>query len=43
MQYEDGKNLESKFVQHVEKIELIPQVVEYERVHEHKSDLGGFS
>lgn len=42
-EYEDGVTLESKFVHDVDKIELILQMVEYERVHEHKLDLGEFS
>ena len=42
-EYEDSETLESKFVHDVDKIELILQMVEYERVHEHKLDLGEFS
>ena len=42
-EYEDSKTLESKFVHDVDKLELILQMVEYERVHEHKLDLGEFS
>lgn len=42
-EYEDGETLESKFVQDVDKIELVLQMVDYERVHEHKLDLGDFS
>jgi len=42
-EYEDSKTLESKFVHDVDKLELILQMIEYERVHEHKLDLGEFS
>jgi putative hydrolase of HD superfamily len=42
-EYEDSKTLESKFVHDVDKLELVLQMVEYERVHEHKLDLGEFS
>ncbi|RDL38897.1 Uncharacterized protein BP5553_03237 [Venustampulla echinocandica] len=42
-EYEDSKTLESRFVHDVDKIELVLQMVEYERVHEHKLDLGEFS
>lgn len=42
-EYEDGETLDSKFVHDVDKIELILQMVEYERVHNHKLDLGEFS
>lgn len=42
-EYEDSKTLESKFVHDVDKIELILQMMEYERVHEQKLDLGEFS
>jgi putative hydrolase of HD superfamily len=42
-EYEDGETMESKFVQDVDKIKLVLQIVEYERVHEHKLDLGDFS
>jgi putative hydrolase of HD superfamily len=35
--------LESKFVHDVDKIELILQMVEYEKEHEFKLDLGEFS
>lgn len=40
-EYEDGKTLESKFVHDVDKIELVLQMVEYER--SHNLDLGDFS
>ena len=42
-EYEDCETLESKFVHDVDKLELILQMVEYERAHEHKLDLGEFS
>jgi putative hydrolases of HD superfamily len=42
-EYEDSETLESKFVHDVDKIELILQMVEYERANEHKLDLGEFS
>jgi len=42
-EYEDSKTLESQFVHDVDKIELVLQMVEYERVHERKLDLGEFS
>jgi len=42
-EYEDSETLESKFVHDVDKIELILQMVEYERHHHHKLDLGEFS
>jgi putative hydrolase of HD superfamily len=42
-EFEDGETLESKFVNDVDKIELVLQMVEYERVHKHQLDLGGFS
>ena len=42
-EYEDGETLESKFVHDVDKIELILQMVEYERVHKTNLDLGEFS
>ncbi|KAK0123517.1 hypothetical protein ONS96_010499 [Cadophora gregata f. sp. sojae] len=42
-EYEDSETLESQFVHDVDKIELILQMVEYERVHEQKIDLGEFS
>jgi putative hydrolase of HD superfamily len=42
-EYEDSKTLESIFVHDVDKLELILQMLEYERVHEHKLDLGEFS
>lgn len=42
-EYEDSETLESKFVHDVDKLELILQMMEYERVHKHKLDLGEFS
>lgn len=42
-EYEDSKTLESHFVHDVDKMELLLQMFEYERVHEHKLDLGEFS
>ncbi|PVH73474.1 hypothetical protein DL98DRAFT_519889 [Cadophora sp. DSE1049] len=42
-EYEDSETLESQFVHDVDKIELVLQMVEYERIHERKLDLGEFS
>lgn len=42
-EYEDSETLESKYVHDVDKIELILQMVEYERSNEHQLDLGEFS
>ncbi|KAE9363400.1 hypothetical protein N431DRAFT_433474 [Stipitochalara longipes BDJ] len=42
-EYEDSETLESKFVHDVDKLELVLQMVEYERVHKHQLDLGEFS
>ncbi|PBP24117.1 HD domain-containing protein [Diplocarpon rosae] len=42
-EYEDSATPESQFVHDVDKIELILQMVEYERMHEQKLDLGEFS
>lgn len=42
-EYEDSETLDSKFVHDVDKIELVLQMVEYERVHNQKLDLGEFS
>ncbi|POS87626.1 hypothetical protein EPUL_000849 [Erysiphe pulchra] len=39
-EYEDGETLESKFVHDIDKIELILQMVEYERASQCKCDLG---
>lgn len=42
-EYEDGETLESKFVHDVDKIELILQMMDYERGHDRALDLGEFS
>lgn len=42
-EYEDGETLESRFVHDVDKIELVLQMLEYERSHAGKIDLGEFS
>ncbi|CAG8974197.1 hypothetical protein HYALB_00007360 [Hymenoscyphus albidus] len=42
-EYEDSETMESKFVHDVDKIELVLQMVEYERVHERRLDLGEFT
>lgn len=42
-EYEDAETLESKFVHDVDKIELILQMVEYEKANDCKLDLGEFS
>jgi putative hydrolase of HD superfamily len=42
-EYEDGETLESKFVHDIDKIELLLQMVEYERAHKRNLDLGEFS
>jgi putative hydrolases of HD superfamily len=42
-EYEDSETLESKFVHDVDKLELVLQMVEYERVNERELDLGEFS
>jgi putative hydrolase of HD superfamily len=42
-EYEDSETLESKFVHDVDKIELVLQMVEYERAHKHELDLGEFA
>lgn len=41
-EYEEGETLESKFVHDVDKLELVLQMVEYERRGEGKVDLGEF-
>lgn len=41
-EYEDGQTLESKFVHDVDKLELVLQMVEYEKKHEGRLDLGEF-
>lgn len=42
-EYEDSETLESKFVHDIDKMELMLQMVEYERSHEGRIDLGEFS
>lgn len=42
-EYEDGKTKESIFVHDVDKLELLLQMVEYERANDHQLDLGEFS
>ena len=42
-EYEDSITLESKYVHDIDKVELILQMTEYERVHDCKLDLGEFS
>lgn len=42
-EYEDGETLESRFVHDVDKIELVLQMVEYEKAAEGCLDLGEFS
>jgi len=42
-EYEEGKTLESVFVHDVDKMELLLQMVEYERANEGRIDLGEFS
>ena len=42
-EYEDSDTLESQFVHDVDKIELILQMVEYERAHDCNIDLSEFS
>lgn len=42
-EYEDGNTLESKFVHDVDKIELVLQMLEYEKAKNGKLDLGEFS
>jgi len=42
-EYEDGETLESKYVHDIDKMELILQMVEYERSHDGKLDLSEFS
>lgn len=43
LEYEHGETLESKFVHDVDKIELVLQMFEYEKLHAGKLDLGEFS
>lgn len=42
-EYEDSKTLESHFVHDVDKMELLLQMIEYERDHKGQLDLGEFS
>ncbi|MBE7181244.1 MAG: HD domain-containing protein, partial [Terriglobus roseus] len=42
-EYEDGATLESQFVHDIDKMELVLQMVEYERAHQGRIDLGEFS
>jgi len=42
-EYEDDETLEAHFVHDVDKIELILQMVEYERFHKKEKDLGDFA
>lgn len=42
-EYEDSKTLESQFVHDIDKMELILQMVEYERAHGGRIDLGEFA
>ena len=42
-EYEDAETMESKFVHDVDKIELLLQMIEYERSHEARIDLSEFS
>ena len=42
-EYEDAETMESKFVHDVDKMELLLQMMEYERSHEGRVDLGEFS
>ena len=42
-EYEDSETIESKFVHDIDKVELISQMVEYERAQQGKKDLGEFT
>ncbi|KAK4983690.1 hypothetical protein LTR66_008734 [Elasticomyces elasticus] len=42
-EYEDGETLESQYVHDIDKMELLLQMVEYERSHKGTIDLGEFS
>lgn len=42
-EYEDSLTEEARFVHDVDKLELMLQMVEYERTHEGRVDLGGFA
>ena len=43
LEYEDNKTIEARFVHDIDKIELVLQMVEYEREHEGALDLGEFT
>ncbi|KAI9754355.1 MAG: hypothetical protein M4579_004753 [Chaenotheca gracillima] len=42
-EYEDGETFESKFVHDVDKVELLLQMIEYEKAHKGQTDLSEFS
>jgi putative hydrolase of HD superfamily len=42
-EYEDSDTLESKYVHDIDKMELILQMIEYEKAHDGEKDLGEFS
>lgn len=42
-EYEDSETLESRYVHDVDKIELLLQMVEYEKAHDAKLNLGEFA
>ncbi len=42
-EYEDGKTLESRFVHDVDKVELLLQMVEYEKQEKGQTNLGEFT
>jgi putative hydrolase of HD superfamily len=42
-EYEDSETMESKFVHDIDKVELLLQMMEYERASEGRTDLGEFS
>lgn len=42
-EYEDAETMESKFVHDVDKVELLLQMMEYERTYQGRLDLGEFS
>lgn len=42
-EYEDNKTLEANFVHDVDKLELVLQMIEYEKMHQGRLDLGEFS
>ena len=43
VEYEDGETLESRFVHDVDKVELLLQMVEYEKREDGEKDLGEFA